>query len=106
MSALIPNADTKPVDLARVLELFTTKTDISDKFGPQTLASPYITTVNELDLLVDYLNQREWLHSANYATSLNFLLLVIEAEKDKVNSGIYTNETNGAHLWNYSTQNT
>lgn len=86
MTALIPNADTKPIDLARVLELFTTKTDISDKFGPQTLASPYVTTIGELDLLVDYCNTHEWLSSADNLTALNFLLLVIEAEKDKVSA--------------------
>ena len=108
MTALIPNADTKPIDLARVLELFTARTEYNGVFVPQMekLGSPKITTVYELDILVDYLNQREWLFSMGYDASLNFLLLVTEAEKDKVNSGIYTNETNGAHLWKCYIQNT
>ena len=72
----------KSVDLERVLRLFLHYNgDGTNYTKAYALPSYSITTEKELDLLIEYRGARQALTYLTYDGSLNFLLLVIEAEK-------------------------
>lgn len=84
----LPTYDLRPTDihksinLERVLRLFLHYNNKNTNYTiTYTLPNYNITTEKELNLLIEYRGAGQALTSLTYEGSLNFLLLVIEAEK-------------------------